>query len=350
MTARKGTASFSFFRKRFRRIFPPYWFCVAATILIVMTAERLSPGIYTQTPPAMTYPTEIAPIHWFGNLTLTETWLGHVTGRPFEWKNMFLGHAWTLCYEEQFYFVVGMFLLVAGTRLLPLLVGTTLIIAARWFLGSPNINSGFFFDGRWLFFAAGFAVFYDQVRADRITWLAVRAFLFLGLAWSLRNPSVFLQRTAGIEQEWLLAFGFAWIILLLHRWDQQMASMRVLRPLAVCGVMCYSIYLVHWTVVKPIATALFHNWGGSFLFTLLVTIPACLVATVLVGLLFHLYVERRFMSAPVPLRSRLDPLPAAMIEPQLVNTAAPASAAPGRKPLSWLSKSLASAEAEQSDR
>ena len=44
---------------------------------------------------------------------MTETWRHHLFGDP---RAHFPGQAWTLCYEEQFYFVTGMLLLCARRR------------------------------------------------------------------------------------------------------------------------------------------------------------------------------------------------------------------------------------------
>jgi peptidoglycan/LPS O-acetylase OafA/YrhL len=61
--------------------------------------------------------------------------------------------------------------------------------------------------------------------------------------------------------------------------------------------MCYSIYLVHWTVLRPITVGL--EWAGchSVLFTVLVTVPVSVAASIAVGVVFHRAVERRFLAA-----------------------------------------------------
>src|SRR5438093_424847 len=51
--------------------------------------------------------------NWLGNLTATEAWRSSVGGGEIAYL---MKNTWTLCYEEQFYAVVGLMLLLAGTR------------------------------------------------------------------------------------------------------------------------------------------------------------------------------------------------------------------------------------------
>jgi hypothetical protein len=47
------------------------------------------------------------------------------------------------------------------------------------------------------------------------------------------------------------------------------------------------------------------GWTGSW-FTLVVTIPVCLAASLLLAWPFHAYIERRFLNtAPIPLQLRV---------------------------------------------
>ena len=64
----------------------------------------------------MSRPGNLSGNQWLGNLTLTEFWvpglLGHVP-RYLEG----IGHAWSLAYEEQFYAVCGLLLIVSQRRM-----------------------------------------------------------------------------------------------------------------------------------------------------------------------------------------------------------------------------------------
>lgn len=295
----QGGSSFTFFHRRFRRIFPPYWACLAASAAIVGIVEWFAPGAYTHPHHCISYPANIAPIHWVGTLTLTETWLGNVLGYPFEWNNLFLGQAWTLCYEEQFYAIVGL-LLLGNRKVLPIAISLlTLGILARCLFWNANLNSGFFFDGRWLSFAAGVAVYFDVTTSRRWVKFLTRSYLVTGLVWSLHSPWTLIQTIHGVEHERLASFLFAFLLVATYRFDVALNSIRILHPISKCGVMCYSIYLVHWTIEKPILTTFYHLGFSTLFNTLTVIIPLCVTASVTIGYLFHRYVELRFMHSPV---------------------------------------------------
>ena len=72
-------------------------------------------------------------------------------------------------------------------------------------------------------------------------------------------------------------------------------------PMRTVGVFSYSLYLVHYPVVALVTITWLDNYDLSvpakFVVLFLISVPASL----LVALVFHLGVERRFMNTPVPL-------------------------------------------------
>ena len=107
----------TYFVRRFRRIYPPYWILSVArsrcsSCSTTVGARRSFPA----SPWPQYRPNWYSPTQWFGNLTLIETWRHHVFGSI---RGHFIGQAWTLCYEEQFYFVTGMVLLRVAPLVLP---------------------------------------------------------------------------------------------------------------------------------------------------------------------------------------------------------------------------------------
>jgi peptidoglycan/LPS O-acetylase OafA/YrhL len=127
----------------------------------------LDPELFSDPTNKIRQPQSMSASQWFGNLTLTETWRYHLFGDE---KVLLAGHIWTLCYEEQFYFVTG--------------------------------------------------------------------------------------------------------------------------------TMCYSLYLVHWPVVLAIARGLYLGGIESPEQALGITVPLCVVASLVAGWTFHIFVERRFLNAP----------------------------------------------------
>lgn len=319
-TRRLGRPISEYFLRRFRRIFPPYWICVAVSCVLVACGNFLAPNLFTD----ISLPWKIPALHWIGNLTLTETWLGQVFNYPFAWSNLFICPAWTLCYEEQFYAVVGILIWLAGPRYYAAIAAVTAAVLWRSVASPASYNSGFFFDGRWLSFAAGVAVYYDLQHAKRLQSWLLRGLLVAGIAWSCHDPAI-LKAPSSIELDRLCVFTFALLLIVLHRWDARLHHARLLRPITLCGTMCYSIYLMHWVVVRPISHGLGLLGLSTVAETLLVVVPLSLATCVGVGALFHVLVERRFLNSPLPatggpLRTGVAATPAAPLPAVEVTT------------------------------
>jgi peptidoglycan/LPS O-acetylase OafA/YrhL len=116
-TRDSGGTLTDYFKRRLRRIFPPYW---AAMLLVAFVA---SVAAVTTGAAVLAHTRDgfdaidahsLSAWRWLGTLTLTEGWRGHLL--PFGGRGWFLGHAWTLGYEEQFYAVAGLMLLLAPRR------------------------------------------------------------------------------------------------------------------------------------------------------------------------------------------------------------------------------------------
>ena len=294
---RRQTGVRDYFWRRFRRIYPPYWcYLVLAIGVILLTEEVLWPGLFTDGNHRFADPRELSGWQWFGGLTLTETWRYHLIG---DGRLDFARHAWTLCYEEQFYAVSGLILLLAPRRLYPVvgvLAGVTLVLRhlSAWY-GFEEPISGFFFDGRWTVFAAGVLVYYQVSQGSRRVTLLTRLTLALGVAYGLRSLS-------DLDASSVVAFGFALLISLLHPLDRALANLKILRPLMVCGTMCYSIYLIHYPIVKALSHALSLAGVDGPLGTVLVTMPLCLAVSLVAATWFHRLIEKRFLNAPKPAR------------------------------------------------
>jgi peptidoglycan/LPS O-acetylase OafA/YrhL len=294
-SARRRGRVRGYFVRRFRRIFPPLWLFLLLALVVVFVTERAAvPHLFADNHHPIADPGALTAWQWVGNLTLTESWRPHLTG---EARHFFLGHTWSLCYEEQFYAVVGLLLLVARRRFfLGALLVTALVVVCRhvcWGLRLVPALDGFFLDGSWLMFAAGVLLYYQVNYCGRLGWWLATGALLLGVAYEARGyPAV--------ETPPAIAFGFALVASLLHRWDGALSSHVALRAPAFCGGMCYSLYLVHWPVVKAISHAAQLLGLDAPLWTALVTVPACLAASIPLAWLFHRWVEKPFMDPPVP--------------------------------------------------
>jgi peptidoglycan/LPS O-acetylase OafA/YrhL len=287
----------TFFWRRFRRIYPPYWVWFGLVVTAVFVVEgAFAPGFFA--PAHVPGPQSLTFGQWFGNVTLTETWRWHVTGGVERW---ILSPAWTLCYEEQFYAVVGLVLLAAPRYFFGTFVWVSIFVGVGLF-AFPSLGirtEGLFLDGQWLMFAAGLLAYYalNYASARGRFWSCVA--LGFGVLCAVAEPRLLLRPRVGEPNlSFLAAFVFALFIIMAKRWDGFLTSARCLRPLRFCGVMCYSLYLVHWPVVTVVGH-LFDVLGVKHPAAVLgVTVPACVAVAVSVAWLFHVLVERRFMNAP----------------------------------------------------
>lgn len=288
---RRNATAGQYFLRRFRRIYPPFWIVVLCSIVLFFVFDYgwrvplLSIEPWTQYRPWW-----YSASQWVGNLTLTETWRHHVFGGL---RGHFPGQAWTLCYEEQFYFVTGLVLFCArrrffaGLALVSLATGLVMIAAQsrHWRI------DGFFFDGSWLLFGAGVAVFFRIHHATpRSRWIIDGLLVaMIPLALVLNVPV------------YGAVFGFAFAAALpwLHAYDQIVANAPALRPLLRCGQMCYSLYLVHQIPTKGVTMALYRAGLTGAAATVFVTVPLAVAVAVLLGAGFFFAVERRFLNAPV---------------------------------------------------
>ncbi len=298
---RSQLSAFQYFRRRFRRIFPPHWAAMLLVTTMLVVADLTGTGwIWTEQVRGgealniVADPLTLGAWHWFGNMVLIETWRWHIAGPATPaWVT---GQEWTLCYEEQFYFIAGMLLLM--TRRLRdfqwFFVGalgvSTLTVLVQL---SPNILSnvtGTFADGGWLAFAMGILVFYE---VNYARWFAGRRIII---------PILLLCVTvAGLAYVGLTLISgpYALLLIILHRWDRAISSSALMRPLRYCGAMCYSLYLVHWPLAKAASHALYIAGITSVWGTLLVVLPAVLLTVFAVAIPFHIYIERRFLNRAI---------------------------------------------------
>jgi peptidoglycan/LPS O-acetylase OafA/YrhL len=296
----------TYFYRRFRRIFPPYWVVLITSVIAVGLVDYLlMPNAISQSNRNDLYrPWWYSPWQWFGNITLTEIWRPYFVG---DGRALFLGQAWTLCYEEQFYAVTGLLLLLAPRRIfgaaavMTVLVGIVMSVAP-WF-GIPI--GGFFFDGLWIQFALGVLVYYQINYASKKSyWLGV-VLLVAGAVYSCMEPGKLLEEHKNWNQSFLAAFSFALAILALHPMDSVLMRLPALKPIRTCGTMCYSLYLVHVPVVGIVhASLLYWNLPCDSV-NPWITMPAYSAVALAASWTFYLLVERRFINKPSAPQSRV---------------------------------------------
>lgn len=288
----------AYFQRRLRRIFPPYWVTLAGTLVLVVAVDARFPGFFTDDPNGIAGPSGLTVWQWLGNATLSEGWRRHFVA---DRSQYFLGHAWTLGYEEQFYAVTGALLLLPRRWFFggaAAVTGLTLGLFLAKRAGAEFPIDGFFLDGRWLLFAAGMLVYYRANWAGpRMRWVTLLP-LVGGIAWAAHAPWTLATAKSNFWQELFVSSAFALLITLIQPFDAQFARLPALRPLGFLGRMCFSLYLVHLPVVKAashlaLLAGLTSDWA-----VLLISVPVCVGLAVGAAWVFHRHVERRFLNPP----------------------------------------------------
>jgi peptidoglycan/LPS O-acetylase OafA/YrhL len=290
---RRGAPPGAFLAKRFWRIYPPYWAALLGFVLVTSALDaagldRLHRGDRVL---VLDSPRELVPLHWLGNVTLTETWRPHVLGPQ---RNVYTAVAWSLCFEEQFYLICFLALVFAPRRTAAALAGLTAAIAAlrvgAWAYGGlPRLRGTF--PLLWHEFAVGLAVYYRlNLARGRLGRALVDAGLIALLAAAL------VTRGRGTAT----AAGFGLVLIALRRWDDLSETLAWLGPLRACGRRCYSIYLVHLPVCVVGALAMMELGVTGFWGRALVVVPLASAAGVAASFGFFALVESRFLGPPPP--------------------------------------------------
>ena len=175
-------------------------------------------------------------------------------------------------------------------------MGITLAVLVASLVLDVKHTGGFFFDGRWLMFAAGIGVFYDINYASRSESIAIRCAFFAGVIWAFCDLGSLCSFYSTAQQEAFASCAFALLLVFIHKYDSSLADCRCLWPISFCGTMCYSLYLVHWPVCKALSHWMYDLGVTSNAGTALLTVPACVCATVIVAWVFHHLVERYFLN------------------------------------------------------
>lgn len=133
-----------YFLRRLRRIYPPLWVFLAVFVLFVGCMEIIWPISFSDRFHPINRPWEDSLYAWFGSRTLTETWRSHVIGDK---TYLLFGHLWTLCYEEQFYVVVGVLLSISRRRFFMNALGLTALVVVVCTTIPKHVIKGFFLTG-----------------------------------------------------------------------------------------------------------------------------------------------------------------------------------------------------------
>lgn len=306
----KSTGVGRYFTRRMKRIYPPLWAAIGLTVVVMFVLPAAArPGLNAEGLPPLQSPDRLSVWHWFGNLTLTESWRPAIGGPG---NDYVLGQLWTLCYEEQFYLVVGLVLLVARRWFFAgMCVITGLVLFNLSSMNPYPVRvSGVFIDGLWIAFAAGVATYYRLNYASPPRGILIEGLMLaLGLAMMASEANPFDTRQTLAKYN-AIGCGFAVLLCRLHAFDAKLMATRWTAPLQFCGRMCYSLYLTHPLIAMPVAWACFRAGLTTPMETVLITLPLCTLLSVGAGYAFHRVVERQFLNSasvrPAPERAEAE--------------------------------------------
>jgi peptidoglycan/LPS O-acetylase OafA/YrhL len=295
---RRGTSFTQYMARRMRRIYPPYLIAISFFACTRWLKSALTHG------PAW-HPTLL---EWLQNLTLTQ-WMS-IPLHPMAWPaanpTLFVAAFWSLNYEEQFYLVTGLIMLLSLRYGVGLIRGV-LMLAAMGLLWNAVFPGGRVFGifiEYWAHFSLGACLFFVLCecprRSVRLGFLAVIAALgcccALQISPRLGQPD--LETAARVYFE-LGLLSLVTILLLLVRPLSARISRAVLwRPIAAIGTISYSLYLVHQFNLTLVGTIADH--------VLPATVPPALRITTEVALhigiatCFWYLCERPFLNRPRP--------------------------------------------------
>ncbi len=304
----------TFFIRRIRRIYPPLWgFLLIAAILVVLLPKMFS-ALNVPVLIPYTAPTELSIWQWFGSITLTEEWRHHLAGPQ---TGYFIGHIWTLCYEEQFYLVSGLLVAVVPRWLFPATLVVTLFVVLKLSgaITLPFDSDGTFLDGLWLAFAAGGAVYYRANEATPTIRRCIDLGLVAGMIWAASHVADWWMFPQTLPAFLMAAFPAALVLGLLQPFDDLSKRYTIFAPLRWCGMRCYSLYLVHGPIANLVSYNLYHAGITGSTATVLITMPVCLAASLTAGWAFYRWVEVRFHNPPLPVASVVEPVRLSLTKP-----------------------------------
>ncbi len=279
-----GINSWKFFKKRFIRIYPIYWFIgiVFLSIYLISTPRFMVEAGLTMD---LTSPAVVK--------LLIESFL--LLPNP---DIRLVGVAWTLSYEMLFYIIFGL-CIIYGFRFAKIAgVVWIVLILMHTFTNTPGgIYVDFFFNILILEFLMGCLVAYFICNKVAFSWkyaFPILAILFILLQQTMHiNGLVFFRDIVTVT---LMGLFFSLITYLAVRFDQANPSFKFPAFLVLIGDASYSIYLSHNMLLSGLTRTfawLNPNGVGQTFLPLVVT--AIFLITVFLGVVLHLYVEKSLL-------------------------------------------------------
>jgi peptidoglycan/LPS O-acetylase OafA/YrhL len=307
---RRGLTFRSFMARRLRRIYPPYFFAVLFFVLTRLAKAATSAHNELVRPWT----------DWLQTLTLTQ-WVSlpfHPVQYAQQNPKLIVAAFWSLNYEEQFYLVMAVALMLSlgrGLRVAWLVLALGVMGLAWNFAWPDGWISGFFLE-YWAEFALGAVLFYVLCvypgRAVRTAFVLSAGLLALYCAYRLAPWHGEPHPSGRAYEELAAASGFAILMFFLRPLSAWIAQHRLWKPFAALGAVSYSLYLVHQFNLKVV------EWAANRIAGHLpesVRLGVMVVMHVTIASAFWYLCERPFLgrktgAAPAPVNAEGLPPPA----------------------------------------
>lgn len=288
---RKAIPIGTYYLRRLKRIYPPYFFSIVLYVITRVLKSRFGLGDQLTSD----------WIVWVQNLTLTQ-WLTLVRApAPFAANNpsLFVAGYWSLNYEEQFYVVMGLLMIASSRWGFDPFRGIVVLLvpSIAWNAMSRGLSCGVFLE-LWVPFALGAMVFYRICSGSRRRRFVIDGIMAVILLVSLL---CFPSATPGLRspyREWAISSVFALVLLVLHPIDGAYSRSVVGKALGWCGAISYSLYLTHqmlfWASSQVAMTILPSGVPGE------ATLVCRLAFMVVAACVFWYFCERPFVNKPMP--------------------------------------------------
>jgi peptidoglycan/LPS O-acetylase OafA/YrhL len=306
----------TFMKRRVKRIAPPYlasvFFalgCISITALRDGGLQRVGAVL---TLPWWSYLQNMTMTQW---LSITHQWAtGQANMLPWANQVLFCPPHWSLNYEEQFYLLMGASIALSAFVRPAVFLAVLTAVVAILNVTLRDAFSGFFFD-YWLQFATGLVVYLrlcglKSPRVVRIFDGVLIAVVLSVSAWAFHRGE--LKFDSNLRQFWgqlSLCLWFATLLIVLRRFDRVVSQSPATRVLMWLGAMSYSLYLVHYPLLKLLLRDRMRLLSQDHS-PWVVEIGAT-VAVLVVSFLFYRAFERPFLNTSSP-RARVAP-PAAEV-------------------------------------
>jgi exopolysaccharide production protein ExoZ len=258
-------------RKRFRRIYLPYWAVLSLVIPVYFAKPSFGVG-HERTIAAILKSLTLFPAGEAGGILI-------------------LAVAWTLAHEIVFYTIFGLAILNRRVGRVALIAWFALLVGGQFIADKPYPLDFFLYVKNLEFFFGIMAGMFVHKGINAPWWIGcIGACIFVvtGVAEKLTFP--FVQSPLTL----FYGIGAALVVTALASSEMAGRSLRSLGSLSLIGNASYAIYLVHWPVLSALCKAATASglitqasWIGFF---------GLLICGTVSGIIFHFVVEKPILS------------------------------------------------------